>query len=187
MAQPSPIPTNHDTPISSSLNVSLADSAALSLIANTTANPVTTAAVFEHGSIITKTNDATGVASLYVNTGTSATPVWNPVTLSGINGANLPSVPLFLLDNGVANTVVVTAYTVGTTFVPLSTGLIVAIRLKSTLQAGANTINFNGTTKSLKKHTANNNITTTYAAGGVLHAIYTPGQFGGVWQSLSDN
>lgn len=188
MGRPDPIITNFPTPVSSTVTLLLGDQNGLAVLAQCTGTPPTTTDRFQKGCVIYTTDIATGVVGNYVNTGTSTTPVWNPVTIAGLSSANNPTSTYFLLDNGSTDAIVVTAYTVGTTFVPLSTGLMIAVRLKNATSGynTALTLNFNGTTKNVKSHikpTAN--VSTAYVVGGVLNAIYQPGYAGGTWLDLS--
>lgn len=183
---PNPIITNFPTPISSTTTLLLGEKSGLAVLAQCTGTPPTTTDTFAKGCVVYVTDVATGSIGTYINTGTSTTPVWNPVTAAGISGANAPTSTYFALDNGNTSNVIVTLYTIGTTFVPLSTGLMIAVRVKNTLtKQTSNTINFNGTTKSLFSHcNPVKQISTTYVAGGVLQAVYLPGVGGGIWEDL---
>lgn len=148
-----------------------------------------TASVYQKGSLTIVTSSATGISGVFTNVGTALLPVWSKIGAAGVAEINGPTSPLFLLDGGYANVIAVTAYAVGTTFVPLVTGLIAGIRVATTTTGWNTAVNviFNGTTKPLRSHFKPlQNVGTSYVAGGVLWAIYTPGQGnGGCWQDLS--
>lgn len=172
-------------PTIANLNVILADTAAnssLILLASCTGTPNATADTFQKGCIMFATDVATGSSGTYVNTGSSASPVWNRVQATGLAGG------VYYVEalNGANNAVQGSLFSAGTTKVSLVTGLIVALRLNKTLQAGANTFNLNGTTKDIKSATNQTDINTTYGVGSVIEMVYTPGvTSSGCWQVLS--
>lgn|SRR3990167_10925622 len=172
-------------PTIANLNVILTDLASnssLILLASCTGTPDTTADTFQKGAIMFATDVATGSSGTYTNTGTSASPVWNRVGATGLAGG------IYYVTGvgGAANAVQGSLFSAGTTKVPLVTGLIVALKLNQTLQAGANTFNLNGTTKNIKKATNQDDLNTAYVAGSVIEMVYTPGvTTSGCWQVLS--
>src|SRR3990167_7422768 len=171
-------------PTIANLNVILTDLASnssLILLASCTGTPDTTADTFQKGCIMIATDVATGSSGTYVNTGTSASPVWNRVGATGLAGG------VYYVEgiNGANNAVQGSLFSAGTTKVSLVTGLIVALKLNKTLQAGANTFNLNGTVEDIKSATTQTDINSTYAVGSVIEMVYTPGVGGGMWQVLS--
>ena len=117
-----------------------------------------------------------------MNSGTYASPVWVRVSGTGLAGG----VHYVEGINGANNAVQGSLFSSGTTKVSLVTGLIVALKLNKTLQAGANTFNLNGTSASIKKASNLTDLNTTYAVGSVIELVYTPGVSGGIWQCLSE-
>lgn len=175
-------------PTIANLNVILTDTAAnsgLILLCSATGTPDATADTYQKGAIMFATDVVTGSSGTYVNTGTSASPVWNRVGATGLEGG------VYYVSgiNGANNAVQGSLFSAGTTKISLVTGLIVALKLNKTLQAGANTFNLNGTSKSIfKASNATNSATlgTTYAVGSVILLAYTPGVAGGCWQAISE-
>ena len=171
-------------PTIANLNVILADTAAnssLILLASCTGTPNATADTFQKGCIMFATDVATGSSGTYVNTGSSTSPVWNRLQATGLAGG------VYYIDGigGAANAVQGSLFSAGTTKIALVTGMVVALKLNQTLQAGANTFNLNGTVKDIKKATNKTDINTTYAVGSVILMAYTPGVGSGMWQVLS--
>src|SRR3990167_6923955 len=129
-------------PTIANLNVILTDTAAnsnLILLASSTGTLDTTADTFQKGCIMYATDVATGSSGTYVNTGSSASPVWNRVSGTGL----AQSVSYVEALNGANNAVQGSLFSSGTTKVSLVTGMMVALRLNKTLQAGGNTFNLN--------------------------------------------
>lgn len=177
---------NGPHPTIANLKVILTDSTAsdpsLVLMGVMTGTLNTTANTYQKGCVLFVTDESAAESGIYTNVGTSASPVWTQVSAQGIaNGS-----PLFILDTGGASgNIVLTSYAVGTTATPLVTGLTVGFRLANALTAyQAATVNFNGTTKNLRAATdPTKTLGTAVAAGGVIWAVYTNGQAGGVWQA----
>lgn len=75
--------TNFPTKITSTCDALLGDKNGLAIIAQCTGTPPATANVFAVGCIIQQTD---GTNIVFENTGTSAAPVWTPLTVSGASG-----------------------------------------------------------------------------------------------------
>ncbi len=182
MANPANRPsTNFPTTVTSACNILLGDAAQFAVIASCTGTPPTTADTFQHGCVMIATDGSTGVVSLFVNTGSTTTPVWNPLSSPALPSAS------YVKDNsnGANNAITVSlwASAVGVKAV-LTTGSRVSIELTHTLQKGANTLNINGTTKSIVNSTNLANLTTGYAVGGVIEVMYLPGVGSGIYVDL---
>jgi hypothetical protein len=82
-------------------------------------------------------------------------------------------------ETGANNAIVAALLDAGGVAVPLAAGVKVSILLAHTLQAGANTLNFNGAGVKNIKSSRNpaNNIGTAYAVGGLFTAVYDGTQF----------
>ena len=181
-------------PTIANLNVILTDTAAnssLILLCSATGTPNTTADTFQKGAVMFVTDVAAGASGTYINRGTSASPVWTQISAEGLNATTGLAGKLYYVEgiNGSANTIQGSLFSAGTTKVTLVTGMVVALKLNQTLQAGANTFNLNGTSKSIfKASNATNSATlgTTYAVGSVILLAYTPGVAGGCWQAISE-
>jgi len=174
--------TKVGTPISgsSTWNALLGDpQSGLVILAAGTSAPPTTADVFAHGCRAVQT-DGSGTAAVFINTGTAASVVWSPEGFPTLPSQNFVSSN----SNGANNALCVSLFAVGTTKVVLTTGSRIAIKLNHTLQKGANTLNVNGTTASIKNSTNLLNLTTGYVVGGVIEVVYTPGVSGGIYQDL---
>lgn len=163
-------------PTIANLNVILTDTdtnSSLILLGSITGTLDTTANVYQKGCILYATDQATGSSGTYINTGTSASPVWSRVQGIGLSGGT------YYVEgnaNGSANAESASLFSSGTTKVPVTTGMVVAVRLKKGLQAGANTLNLNGTTKSIyKSSNPGQNLQTPFAIGSVIELVYTPG------------
>lgn len=70
------IPTTFPTRISSSCVLYLGDNSGLAISAECTGTPPTTANVFQVGCRMIRTDAGSGDTAVFVNTGTSAAPVW---------------------------------------------------------------------------------------------------------------
>lgn len=182
-------------PTIANLNVILTDTASnsgLILLASCTGTPDTTADTFQKGAIMYATDVAAGASGTYINRGTSATPVWTQVSAEGLNATTGLAGKTYYVEgiNGGNNAIQGSLFSAGTTKVTLVTGMIVALKLNKTLQAGANTFNLNGTSKSIfKASNATNSATlgTTYAVGSIIMLVYTPGvTSSGCWQAVSE-
>lgn len=173
-------------PTIANLNVILTDTAAnsgLILLASCTGTPNATADTFQKGCVMFATDVATGSSGTYVNTGTSASPVWNRLQATGLAGGTYYVEGI----NGANNAVQGSLFSAGTTKISLVTGLIVALRLNKTLQVGANTFNLNGTVKDIVRASdPTKNITSDYSVGSVITLTYTPGVGSGVWQAVGE-
>ncbi len=75
--------TNFPTKVTSTCDALLGDRTGLAIVAQCTGTPPTTANVFAVGCLMQQ-SDGTNVG--YENTGTSASPVWTPLTVSGSVG-----------------------------------------------------------------------------------------------------
>lgn len=173
-------------PTIANLNVILTDTAAnssLILLASCTGTLDTTANTYQKGCVLIATDVATGSSGTYINTGTSASPVWNRVGGNGLAG----NVAYVEGINGANNAVQGSLFSSGTTKVTLVTGMIVALKLNKTLQAGSNTFNLNGTVKNIKNSSALSDLHTTFAVGSVIMLAYTPGVGAGIWQAINSN
>jgi len=71
--------SNFFSPVTSTLGVAFTDENKLALFAKCTGAPPTTAATFQHGALMIRTDSGSGNPALYENTGTTAVPVWNLV------------------------------------------------------------------------------------------------------------
>lgn len=175
------------------LNVILRDTAAnnsLILLASCTGTIDTTANVFQKGAIMYATDVSAGAAGTYINTGTSASPTWTQVAGAGFTPTTGTAGTVYYVEgnsNGANNAVTGSLFSTGTTKVTLVTGMIVALKLNKTLQAGANTFNLNGTTKSIVGSSNQLNLDTAYAVGSVIMLAYTPGVASGLWQAIGYN
>ena len=163
-------------PTIANLDVILTDTASnssLILLCSITGILDTTADTYQKGCIIYATDVAAGTSGVYQNTGSSASPVWGLINSAGGAAGSLS----YVEDNanGANNAVAASLFSSGTTKVALVTGMIVALKLKHTLQVGANTFNLNGTTKSIFQNSNLLNLNTTFAVGSVLMLAYTPG------------
>ena len=169
-------------PTIANLKVILVDETGRILLATITGTLDTTASTYQKGCILYATDVATGSSGTYINTGTYTTPVWNRMGGTGLAGG------VYYVEgiNGANNAVQGSLFSSGTTKVSLVTGLIVALKLNKTLQAGANTFNLNGTSKSVYKATnPGQNLQTPFAVGSVIELAYTPGvTASGCWQAL---
>ena len=181
-------------PTIANLNVILTDTAGnsgLILLCSATGTPDTTADTFQKGAVMFVTDVSAGASGTYINRGTSATPVWTQVSAEGLNATTGLAGKVYYVEgiNGGNNAIQGSLFSAGTTKVTLVTGMIVALKLNKTLQAGANTFNLNGTSKSIFKASRATNsadLGTTYAVGSVIMLAYTPGVAGGCWQAISD-
>lgn len=102
------------------------------------------------------------------------------------------AVPLFLrqamnfvaTESGSNNAIAITLMDAQGHAIPLTDGLELKIKLAHSLQAGANTLSVNGTSKSIKSHrNPANNIGTAYVSGGFIHLMYDITN--AVWQDMS--
>lgn len=176
--------TSHSTTLTSTTEVCLADASGLAVLAKGSSTPPATADAFQVGCLFVAAGSTAATPSVYMNTGTSAAPVW---TLVG--ASTLPSTA-FVASNktGAANNAIsVSLWAVGTSVAaPVTTGTRVAILLRHSLQKlGVNTLNLNGTSANI---VCSSNPTTTlasgYSVGGIIEVVYTPGVAGGVYQDL---
>lgn len=71
--------TNLQSSVTSTLNAELVDASGLMLMGTCTGTPPTTASVFVHGCLLTRTDTSTGSTALYENVGSTAVPSWNLV------------------------------------------------------------------------------------------------------------
>jgi hypothetical protein len=85
-------PTVFPTTISSTCTGYLADTAGLFTVAECTGTIPTTANVFQIGCSMIKTDQSAGLSPVYINTGTSASPVWTES--AGGAGVQLATVSL---------------------------------------------------------------------------------------------
>jgi len=85
----------------------------------------------------------------------------------------------YVTAGGADNAISVTLQDAYGANVPLQAGLRLLINTGSyTLQAGINTIEYNGTTKDLKSHyNSSNNITNAYSAGSIVDVVYNGSVF----------
>lgn len=104
----------------------------------------------------------------------------------------LGDMPLFLrrapnyqkTESGSNNAISITLTDAMGNQIPLTDGLEIKILLAHSLQAGANTLSVNGTSKNIKSHrNPANNIGTAYVAGGIIHLMYDAANT--VWQDMS--
>ena len=136
------------------------------------------------------TDVSAGASGTYINTGSSASPTWTQVAGEGFSPTTGVAGNVYYVSgiNGSANTLQGSLFSTGTTKVTLVTGMIVALKLNQTLQAGANTFNLNGTIKSIYQSTnpANStNLDTIFSVGAVIMLVYTPGiTASGCWQAI---
>lgn len=167
----------------------------------TSLTAVTLYAVNQLAGAISEVITASTVNTLNVVTGaTTDSPILKPVgtdTDIGLNltpkGAGVISIqgpstikvgPNYIAsETGANNAIVGALLDADGTAVPLTAGLEVVVKLGHTLQAGANTFNFNGGgALAINSHlNVANNIGTAYAATGVIRLLYN----GAVWMDMS--
>lgn len=134
----------------------------------------TTAGIYQHGSVMVKTDTATGANALFENIGSTAAPQWASL-LTSATAIISPTSPNFIAsETGTNNAIAGSLSDVAGNVVALATGLAVGVVLAHTLQAGANTFAFNSAgTKNIKSHfNKANNIATAYAVGSIVGLIY---------------
>lgn len=86
------------------------------------------------------------------------------------------------LETGANNAIICLLKDAKANSIMLTVGLEVKILLAHSLQAGANTLSFNGTSKNIKSHNnPANNIGTAYVSGSIFHGMYDGTQ----WQDMS--
>lgn len=87
--------------------------------------------------------------------------------------------PNFATDTGTSNALVITLNDNTGTAIPLVAGLSILVKTANTLQNGANTLTFNGTSKAIKNQNLNN-VSTPFVVGALINFAYDGTQ----WQLL---
>lgn len=157
------------------------------------ATAVTGAGITDTVSISTGNAAATGVKVVNILTGTPGTAGNNRLTMGGTvadsrvtikaNFVSLRSANYIATEGGANNAITGSLTDAGGTNVPLVAGLRVVVKLAHTLQAGANTFDFNGGgALAIKSHlNIANDIATAYAVTGIIELMYD----GALWVDMS--
>lgn len=157
------------------------------------ATAATGAGITDTVAIATGNAAATGIKVVNIATGTPGTAGNNRVTLGGTVADSRVTVKAdfvalrvanYIATEGGANNAITGSLTdAGGTNVPLVAGLKVVVKLAHTLQAGANTFDFNGGgAVAIKMHTnAASDLGTAYAATGIIELMWD----GTAWLDMS--
>ncbi len=157
------------------------------------ATAATGAGITDTVAIATGNAAATGIKVVNIATGTPGTAGNNRVTLGGTvadsrvtvkaDFVNLRSPNYIATETGANNAIVGALTDAGGTNVPLVAGLRVAVKLAHTLQAGANTFDFNGGGAVAIKMSTNaaSDLGTAYAATGIIELMWD----GTAWLCMS--
>lgn len=151
------------------------------------ATAVTGAGITDTVAISTGNAAATGIKVVNIATGTPGTSGNNRVTIGGgatskfsVNAVftTATAANYIATESGSNNAIAGALTDASGVNVALAAGLRVIVQLAHSLQAGANTFVFNGTSKNIKSHfNVANNIATAYAATGAIELLYDGVQF----------